>query len=346
MQIFLYEWITAGGLMEHHGPLPGSLLRQGKAMVEALAEDAANIDSLDAVMMRDIRVHSLVGKGAEIVDVDSIYAHQSEFDRLVQESDLTILIAPETDSVLFELARRAENLEAKLISPSSEVIKLAGDKQETAKRLQDAKVSTPQGIELQPEDKLPQDFDYPAVLKPTLGAGSEDTVIVNGHLDSPLAYAWPRRLETYVSGKAVSVSLLGSPSGEFVALPPTLQRLSTDGHLEYLGGSLPLSKSLADRAMNLAMQSVKILPNTVGYVGVDLILGNDPDGNQDYAIEINPRLTTSYIGLRYAIEGNLLKRMIDISTNKTVDEVLADIPLRSPERGLSFDADGSVYDSN
>ena len=36
-----------------------------------------------------------------------------------------------------------------------------------------------------------------------------------------------------------------------------------------------------------------------GWVGVDLILGPDIKGSKDFVFEINPRLTTSYLGARH-----------------------------------------------
>ena len=39
MHIFLYEWATGGGLVEEPGPLPASLVREGAAMIGALAAD-------------------------------------------------------------------------------------------------------------------------------------------------------------------------------------------------------------------------------------------------------------------------------------------------------------------
>ena len=44
-----------------------------------------------------------------------------------------------------------------------------------------------------------------------------------------------------------------------------------------------------------------------GYVGVDLILTQD----EALLIEINPRLTTSYIGLRQVIDFNLAEAIWD-----------------------------------
>ena len=91
-------------------------------------------------------------------------------------------------------------------------------------------------------------------------------------------------------------------------LPPCKQRISDDGRLRYLGGELPLSAGLAERATELAKRAVAALPPTIGYVGVDLVLGRDPHGGEDVVIEVNPRLTTSYVGLRAAAQANLAKR--------------------------------------
>ncbi len=55
------------------------------------------------------------------------------------------------------------------------------------------------------------------------------------------------------------------------------------------------------------------MPPTVrGFVGLDLLLGDRP--SEDCVIEINPRLTTSYVGLRRMIHGNLAARLFDLET--------------------------------
>jgi predicted ATP-grasp superfamily ATP-dependent carboligase len=58
------------------------------------------------------------------------------------------------------------------------------------------------------------------------------------------------------------------------------------------------------------------LPPTIGYVGIDLILGEAEDGSQDYVIEINPRLTTSYVGLRALSNTNLAQAMLDVAQGR------------------------------
>ena len=63
---------------------------------------------------------------------------------------------------------------------------------------------------------------------------------------------------------------------------------------------MPLDAPLARRAVDLATKAVGALAEPFGYLGVDLVLGADVNGRDDVVIEINPRLTTSYIGLRAA----------------------------------------------
>jgi predicted ATP-grasp superfamily ATP-dependent carboligase len=73
---------------------------------------------------------------------------------------------------------------------------------------------------------------------------------------------------------------------------------SADGRLVYRGGTLPLSSAWQTRAERLAIAALAALPPAVGYVGFDVILGSADDGSEDVVVEVNPRLTTSYVGLR------------------------------------------------
>jgi hypothetical protein len=96
------------------------------------------------------------------------------------------------------------------------------------------------------------------------------------------------------------------------------QLLSSDGRLRYRGGVLPLSAPLNLRARLLAERAVRSMPEVLGYVGVDLVLGNAADGSEDWVIEINPRLTTSYVGLRRLARANLAEMMLLAASGREV----------------------------
>ena len=137
---------------------------------------------------------------------------------------------------------------------------------------------------------LPADFPYPAVFKPRFGAGSQDIWFIpdaaiaaqmRGMLDRP------GRLEQFCPGTAASVAILCGPAARLPLLP-CRQRLSADGRFRYLGGRCPLDVALAHRAERLAVQAIGTLNKPLGYLGVDLVLGDDPRGTDDRVIEINP----------------------------------------------------------
>jgi hypothetical protein len=119
-------------------------------------------------------------------------------------------------------------------------------------------------------------------------------------------------------------------------LLPAEQHLSQDGRFRYLGGSLPLPDALADRAVRLARRAVEAVPGLLGYVGVDLILGEPDDGSRDVVIEINPRLTTSYVGLRAMADVNLAEAMLRVAIGEEV------APLAWKRGQVCFEADGRV----
>jgi hypothetical protein len=64
---------------------------------------------------------------------------------------------------------------------------------------------------------------------------------------------------------------------------------------------------------------VDALPRTRGLIGVDIVLGEEQDGSADFAIEVNPRLTTSYVGLRCVSDQNLAHAMLASSIGEAVD---------------------------
>jgi hypothetical protein len=68
--------------------------------------------------------------------------------------------------------------------------------------------------------------------------------------------------------------------------------------------------------MALAQSALALLPGLQGYVGVDLVLS----GSDAWLIEINPRLTTSYIGLRQLIQLNLAQAIWNACRNGVLPE--------------------------
>ena len=140
------------------------------------------------------------------------------------------------------------------------------------------------------------------------------------------------RIEPYCPGIPASVAMLCGPH-QSVALPPCEQRLSNDGRFCYMGGRLPLAGQLAERATQLAHRAQQALPPANGYLGIDLVLGDNTA--EDFVIEVNPRLTTSYVGLRQLADVNLAEAMLRIARGEATE-------IRFRPKEVTFDADGGI----
>lgn len=312
MRIFLYEHLTAGGMSEGSDAAPDSLLTEGLAMARALAADLTQIPKLE---LRTLVSSASLGEqfGAAAVVVTNRREREAAFAAAVRWAEGVILLAPESGDVLYELARDAASLGGRLLSPSAAFVQIAGDKQRTAELLAAEGVPVPIGQLWRTGESLP--LELPAVIKPIDGCGSQDVRLITSTNELPTQRgAW--RLERFHAGQAASVLVLCGPRGKQVSLPACTQRLSGGATFAYQGGETPLPPALNERAQHHAERAVTALAQLaepLGFVGVDLVLGPAEDGGDDIVIEVNPRLTTSYIGLRAASKGNLAEAMLRIA---------------------------------
>ncbi len=217
------------------------------------------------------------------------------FENECHAADFTLIIAPEFDGILARLTSLAERTSTCNLGSTHRGVVLCADKFALSQHWQTHGVPTPPtcGLADWPRDAVP------AVFKPRYGAGSTATYLARHAADYENAAAepWEMLAQPHVAGLSASISLIICEA-KIIALMPSFQLLSDDGRLKYLGGTMPLPESLVRRAESLAVRAVKCVPGLHGYVGVDLILGLSESGSGDVAIEINPRLTTSYVGLR------------------------------------------------
>jgi predicted ATP-grasp superfamily ATP-dependent carboligase len=322
--IFVYEYCTALGLgREASGP-DHSLWREGNAMRSACVADFERMPGVTVTTMTGVRPT----------------AEYDAFALLARASDATLVVAPETDRLLDQRLHRAVEAGAKCILNSSEsATNIAGDKQYLPEFWQRAGVPTPVVNTFDGEP-----LDFPFVVKHRFGAGSVavrriDTATQWNALQAAGTLDGVRvgnlLVQPYVPGVAVSASFLVGPNC-VVPLLPGVQHLSDDGRFTYHGGEIPMPDGPTVRAVELARRAIDAVPGLAGYVGVDLILGDAADGSGDFAIEINPRLTTSYVGLRAMTDDNLMAKLWDVCAGAS------DVRVRWNDGRVRFTPDGTV----
>jgi predicted ATP-grasp superfamily ATP-dependent carboligase len=318
MRVFVYEFLTGGGCWQVSAtPPPAKLLAEGTAMLQSIVADFAAISDVQVTLQYDTRLPNLAWPaGVSVLPVATREAEELAFAQQVSAADWVLLIAPEFSQHLSRRAQLVEELGGKLLSPSAKFIGVTADKWCTHLLLQKAGVPVPHALLLQRGVSLPSFLVYPVVIKPVDGCGSQGVQLLQSahskidwqELTGPEIIA-----QEYRPGQAVSIAVLCSKQAR-TCLPAGRQHLSPDGRFRYLGGELPLSRSQQARAETLALATLAALPPAQGYVGIDLILGDHAE--QDCVIEVNPRLTTSYVGLRALSETNLAQAMLAAATNQ------------------------------
>ena len=323
--LFIYEFITGGGTLadDSIGPPAGSLLIEGYAMLTAVATDFAAIEALDIHVIQDSRVELELPAIVTCTSVDDARSESSGFDEAVRSNDLVLIIAPEIGGHLVRRTARAEQLGANLICPPSSFVQMAADKLRLAEHFKTHGVPTP---------RLGADT-FPCIVKPRDGCGSVGVKLI------PAAEYLPKSsgdsiVQAYVPGIACSVAVLCGGRTP-IALPPMQQWIDPQDGFAFKGGRSMTNPRLIDRAQSLALSAINSMPPARGYVGVDMVLGHSQDGANDAVIEVNPRVTTSYVGLRHMLLGNLGQALQDAATGR-------DVELKFQSKPIEFGPDGSV----
>ncbi len=296
MKIFVYEFFSGGGLAGR--PLPRSLAGEGDMMTRALVRDLAELSGVDLLMSRDPRLPALPGLETIVPapgeDALALYA------RGVAAADAAWPIAPETDRLLERLAQATLDAGRVLLGCRPDAVRLTTSKRATAERLRQAGVAVvPTFISSDGVPPLPGRW----VVKPDDGAGCEDTVVLPDRQSAleRLAEA-PARLvaQPWIQGPALSLSLLCA-DGFARLLCCNRQRLRVaGGRLALEGIAVTAVPDVDGRLAALADRIAAAIPGLWGYVGLDFVA--TPGG--PVVLEVNPRLTTSYCGLRSALQVN------------------------------------------
>ena len=305
-RIFVYESLSGGGQLDADA---AHLLAQGRQMRDALVADL--------LCVPDLAVTCAVSQGAGLPVAHERLSGATPgpgeeapafVQRLAHQHDLAWIVAPENDGLLGALHEAVGA--PRWIGCDAETIRVASSKRATLLALAAQRVPTP------------LDFAEPMsgrwVVKPDDGAGAVHTRVHANH-DAALADLRLRRsagtsatLEPFVEGEALSISMLAAPG--FVQ-PLTFNQqaivIDAEGWLNDIGVRSNVIDSRSDpravRLHTLALDVKRALPGLRGYVGIDLVWHAE---RGPVVIEVNPRLTSAYVGLSNALGRNLAEEVL------------------------------------
>ena len=320
------EFITGGGLCAE--PLPESLAKEGAMMRDALLLELSSLPYHVSTTV-DARLNNPT-HCVECIKIERGDDIWQVWQRQMQAADAVWLIAPETDGVLHYFTQIAtlqpqglspQNISAKaddaclkgklLLGCGLESIEITSDKLETYLALKQANILT---IATYTYQNWPKG-EGAWLAKPNDGAGCEDTVYYDNAENLMQWLVLHNKLLTHViqpykTGVPASISCV-IHGGKAQLLSCNTQIIEINHHaLSYKGSIINGMREYWQVFERLANEIASAMPSLAGYVGIDVIV-ND---HSVYVLEINPRLTTSYAGLREATGVNPAELIINTLT--------------------------------
>jgi predicted ATP-grasp superfamily ATP-dependent carboligase len=239
--------------------------------------------------------------------------------RCADRHDHAWIVAPESGGALAQLCD--------VVAPSRwlgctlSAIVLTGSKRATARHLTRFGIAATQPWE--PTAKVDSSSDT-WVVKPDDGAGATATRVHHSIAAAAadyrvrLARKQPAVLEPWVEGEALSLSLLcAGGSAELLSINRQIIEVDRDGRLAYRGVSINVierSSWQGRELLRLTRRVITAVPGLRGLVGIDVVWRPNVG---PVVIEINPRLTSAYVGLSASLGRNLAGDVLHIFACKT-----------------------------
>jgi predicted ATP-grasp superfamily ATP-dependent carboligase len=325
--VFVHEYFTGGGFPE--GDPPGGIAAEALGMLWALLADFQSWGGVRTVTTLDPRFEERIpGLNRDTLPAGKVIPvwpneHKDIFLYLLKHCDAALIIAPESNGILSRLSVQVEEEGVVLLGSSASATAIAGDKEACGKILSLANLPIPKTCtaDFDSTSRMAENMGFPLILKPLDGVSAEGVCLAAGPADIHPVLEHLRNvtshdtilLQTFADGIHASVSLLVSGNR---CLPLSLNRqmIQTGIPFEYHGSEVPFNHDMAAYAMELASLAVGSVSGLNGYVGVDLVIG----ANSIQLIEINPRITASYIGLRQVSRLNPAKMIYETCVHGTL----------------------------
>lgn len=333
MKLLVFEYATASGVDDPF------ITVEGLAMLEGVLDD-----------LKEFKPHYLVHSESNelISDAVPVVVKGDVGQWLtthIKDYDACLPIAPEEDGILHDLTQIIERNGVKVFGSNSKAIQLTTDKFEMYKFLagkvpviKTEKIFFNQ--ELEEMGRAAFQGSGLKVIKPADGVSSSGVMVVatleefldgvnNIQKFTKLPYFV---IQDYKPGVSVSVSLL-SNGKTAVPISLNLQDMEIEScKIGYNGGTVPYDHDLSEQAKDIAKKAVELFEGSVGFVGIDLILGED----EVHLVEINSRLTTPYVALRRITNFNLAGALMNSVDGELPEDMELDGQVKFYKEGKSL----------
>ena len=212
---------------------------------------------------------------------------EDALEKISKECDAGLVIAP--DEILGDLTQLVEENTFNLGCPSH-AVRLCADKLECTRVFEKENIPVP-------ETKGSGEYNGDYVIKPRFGCASEGI-----HKSSAGILKEGFIATKFIKGEHLSASIITGRTQ--LALTVNRQLIEINDEISYEGGIVPYYCDRNDEIIAVAKKTAKVL-GCRGYAGVDIVLGDEP-----YVVDVNPRPTTSIIGISRVMEEEIADLML------------------------------------
>ncbi|MBN1215839.1 MAG: ATP-grasp domain-containing protein [Candidatus Lokiarchaeota archaeon] len=340
--LFVFEFISGGGL--NKSSIPSSLFCEGFGMMRAIINDFKRLGFKISTLL-DNRIRHF----QNLLDVDLIFYINSNmnyisiFKNMVKKNEFCFIVAPESSEILKNLTEIVKINNKKLLSIDIKGIEIGTYKYKTYKFFKKNKLETPKTFKIPMEHRIPNKefiiskyniIQSPIIIKPDDGVGAESIIYISkkDQIKNILAEKLKTLdiernflLQEYVNGESLSLSLMNYYSPENNEYRTKILSINTqkialskiNNSINYLGGYTPYSnyKKLYKKVSEI-LNHIKFCQFN-GLFGIDFIQNK----HKISFIEINPRITTSYLGLRNVLNRNPADLIVRSKSNIMDDDI-------------------------
>lgn len=287
-------------------------------MLQALVDDFTKIELVDPLVMLDYCMIERLTHHINSHIIKPEHECQQEFLRLLAECDAVWVVAPESDDVLQNLCQTVEKSGKILLNSSSTAVAVAGNKWLTYQCLQKHCIATVPTQKLVDFSYLPG--EWVIKLVDGVGCANSHVVVEEQEFDSITESIDKKKyiIQPHMLGEKISLSCLFKNGRGWLVCANRQYFERIDQQYQLTGITVNFTSDTAkyqDIVSNIALA----MQGLWGYVGIDLI----ETAGEILVLEINPRLTTSYVGIYEAL---------GINCARSVLECLAGDPLLKPTR--------------
>ncbi len=298
-------------------------------MRDALLQDFSMLDDIEIITTYDARL-SAPAQSQQAVSINKESNPMKVWQDILQNCDAVLIVAPETDNILAELTQMTMASKARNLGCNHDAVAIASSKYATFHAFKNANILTIPTFTaselLATHFETDESMNNGYVVKPNNGAGCEDTFYFQNSL---ALQEWldlnPDKqthfiIQPYQKGTPASISIL-CKNGEAWVLSCNLQKIVikptefNQALIQYQGSVVNGLSAYHAAFVVLANGIAKALPGLNGYVGIDVIIDVTHNAEAIYVVEINPRITTSYIGLHESLNCNPAALLLDLMDN-------------------------------